>query len=88
MGQFALFTYLRPFLETVTGVNVSTLSAILLVVGVAGLLGTYLISFLLRRRLYGLLIGMPLAMAALAIGVDRLRRFNNHGRLCCWQVGA
>src|SRR3954447_9787636 len=23
MGQFALFTYLRPFLETVTGVNVS-----------------------------------------------------------------
>ena len=25
MGQFALFTYLRPFLETVTGVSVSTL---------------------------------------------------------------
>ena len=37
MGQFALFTYLRPFLETVTGVSVSTLSLILLVVGVAGL---------------------------------------------------
>ena len=69
MGQFALFTYLRPFLETVTGVDVSTLSAILLVVGVAGLLGTYLISFLLKRRLYGLLIGMPLAMAALAVGL-------------------
>lgn len=69
MGQFALFTYLRPFLETVTRVDVSTLSAILLVVGVAGLLGTYLISFLLKRRLYGLLIGMPLAMAALALGL-------------------
>ena len=27
MGQFALFTYLRPFLETVTRVNVSTLIA-------------------------------------------------------------
>jgi len=69
MGQFALFTYLRPFLETVTRVDVSTLSAILLVVGVAGLLGTYLISFLLRGGLYGLLIGMPLAMAALALGL-------------------
>jgi predicted MFS family arabinose efflux permease len=69
MGQFALFTYLRPYLETVTGVDVSTLSAILLVLGVAGLLGTYLISFLLNRRLYGLLIGMPLAMAALALGL-------------------
>jgi predicted MFS family arabinose efflux permease len=69
MGQFALFTYLRPFLETVTRVGVSTLSAILLVLGVAGLLGTYLISFLLRRRLYALLIGMPVAMAALALGL-------------------
>src|SRR4051794_23913606 len=69
MGQFALFTYLRPFLESVTRVSVSTLSAILLVLGVAGLLGTYLISFLLRRGLYALLIGMPLAMAALALGL-------------------
>ncbi|MGY4512838.1 putative MFS family arabinose efflux permease [Bradyrhizobium sp. USDA 3650] len=69
MGQFALFTYLRPFLETVTRVDVSTLSAILLVVGVAGLLGTYLISFLLKRGLHGLLIGMPLAMTALALGL-------------------
>lgn len=36
MGQFALFTYLRPFLETVTQVNVATLSIVLLVMGVAG----------------------------------------------------
>ena len=43
MGQFALFTYLRPFLETVTGVSVSTLSLILLILGVAGLAGTYAI---------------------------------------------
>lgn len=40
MGQFALFTYLRPFLETVTKVDVSTLSLMLLAVGVAGLIGT------------------------------------------------
>src|SRR5215212_1273443 len=60
MGQFALFTYLRPFLETVTGVNVSTLSLILLVIGGAGLLGTYLIGFALKRAVQALLIGMPI----------------------------
>jgi predicted MFS family arabinose efflux permease len=69
MGQFALFTYLRPFLESVTKVNVSTLSAILLVLGVTGLIGTYLIGLLLRARLYSLLIAMPLAMAAIALAL-------------------
>lgn len=72
MGQFALFTYLRPFLETVTGVNVSTLSLILLIIGGAGLLGTYLIGFALTRLLHSLLIGMPLAMAAFALGLIAL----------------
>src|SRR6266481_5471807 len=52
MGQFALFTYLRPFLETVTRVNVSMLSLILLTLGLAGLVGTYLIGAMLRTRLY------------------------------------
>jgi predicted MFS family arabinose efflux permease len=33
MGQFELFTYIRPFLETVTRVSVSTLSLVLLVMG-------------------------------------------------------
>ena len=71
-GQFALFTYLRPFLETVTMVNVSTLSLLLLIVGGAGLVGTYLIGSLLRRRLKSLLITMPLAMAAIAVGLVAL----------------
>src|SRR5882762_2767021 len=31
MGQFALFTYVRPFLETVTRVDASTLSLLLLI---------------------------------------------------------
>jgi predicted MFS family arabinose efflux permease len=74
MGQFALFTYLRPFLETVTRVDVSTLSLILLAIGAAGLLGTWLIGFGLRRRLYGLLVATPLAMAAIAIGLIGLGR--------------
>ena len=66
MGQFALFTYLRPFLETVTRVRVSTLSMMLLVMGLAGLAGTWLIALLLRSRLYSILIAIPLAMAAIA----------------------
>lgn len=69
MGQFALFTYLRPFLETVTRVDVSTLSALLLLVGVTGVIGTYLIGFVLKSRLYSLLVAMPLAMAALALAL-------------------
>lgn len=69
MGQFALFTYLRPFLETITRVDISTLSALLLILGAAGLLGTWLIAFLLRTRLHGLLVAMPLAMAAIAVAL-------------------
>lgn len=69
MGQFALFTYLRPFLETVTRVNVSTLSLLLLVLGVAGLIGTFIIGYVLRTRLYVALIAMPLMMAGIAIGL-------------------
>jgi len=69
MGQFALFTYLRPFLETVTQVGVSRLSLILLVMGGAGLIGTWLIGPILRTRLYGPLVAMPLAMAAIAVAL-------------------
>ncbi|RKI44495.1 MFS transporter [Corallococcus sp. AB004] len=67
MGQFALFTYLRPFLETVTRVGVSTLSLLLLGMGIAGLLGTYLIGFLVSRRLSAVLIAAPVAMAVIAV---------------------
>lgn len=69
LGQFALYTYLRPFLETVPRVDVATFSLILFVTGAAGLVGTYLIGFLLKTRLFSLLIAMPLAMAAIAIAL-------------------
>lgn len=72
MGQFSLFTYLRPFLETVTAVDVTTLSLMLLGLGLAGLAGTYAIGFALKRTLYGLLIAMPLAMALIAGGLIAL----------------
>jgi len=69
MGQFTLFTYLRPFLERVTQVDVTTLSVILLVIGSAGLLGTYAISLALRTMLYRLVIAIPMAMAAVALAL-------------------
>lgn len=69
MGQFALFTYLRPFLETVTGVGVSTLSLILLLLGVAGFVGTTLIGGVLKGRLYQTLFVIPLVMAAVAVAL-------------------
>lgn len=69
MGQFALFTYLRPFLETVTGVDVATLSWILLATGVAGLVGTTLIGKVLARGLYAPLVVIPLVMASIALAL-------------------
>ncbi|MER9619361.1 MFS transporter [Mesorhizobium sp. M0207] len=69
MGQFALFTYLRPFLESVTRLDIAELSAILLAMGLAGVLGTLCIGRLLRTRLFSVLIVIPLVMAALAVAL-------------------
>jgi len=70
MGQFTLFTYVRPFLENVSQVRTpSTLSFVLLVVGAAGIVGNALIGSVLRRSLYGALIATPLLMAVLAGGL-------------------
>lgn len=66
MGQFALFTYLRPFLETVTRVDVSTLTLILLIIGVAGFIGTLVIGAFLKAGFYPTLIAIPLLMASIA----------------------
>ena len=40
-SAFTMFTYLRPFLEQVTGVGVTTLSVLLLLLGCAGFIGTW-----------------------------------------------
>jgi predicted MFS family arabinose efflux permease len=69
MGQFALFTYVRPFLETVARVNVSTLSLILLGIGVAGLIGTVIIGRFLKHGLYRTLVVIPVVMAAIALAL-------------------
>ncbi|MGO7860090.1 MFS transporter [Rhizobium ruizarguesonis] len=70
MGQFALFTYLRPFLETVTHVGVPILSLLLLIVGIAGFAGTMFIGQLLNKTLYGVLVFAPLSMALIAVALS------------------
>ena len=66
MGQFALFTYVRPFLETVTHVSASGLSLILLTIGIAGFVGTLIIAAFLNARFYQTLMAIPLLMAIIA----------------------
>lgn len=66
MGQFILFTYIRPFLETVTRADVATVSLVLLVIGVAGFAGTMLIGRFLGKGLYRTLVILPVLMAVLA----------------------
>ncbi|EPJ0593886.1 MFS transporter [Enterobacter roggenkampii] len=69
MGQFALFTYLRPFLETVTQVSGTGLSLILLTIGVAGFVGTLFVALVLNAAFYITLIAIPLLMAAIAVAL-------------------
>jgi len=69
MGQFALFTYLRPFLEQVTRVGIPTLSLLLLLMGLAGATGTWVIGSLVQRRLFSILVIIPLLMTGIAVSL-------------------
>ena len=69
MGQFALFTYLRPFLETVTHVDISWLSIILLLIGLSGLAGTAAIGPLVAMNLRRVLVVIPALMAGVALAL-------------------
>ncbi|RFS96891.1 MFS transporter [Klebsiella aerogenes] len=69
MGQFTLFTYIRPFLETVTKVDASAVTLILLVIGSAGFIGTTLIGRVLKRGFYPTLMAIPVLMAIVALAL-------------------
>ncbi|MGA1809198.1 MFS transporter [Sphingobium sp. WW5] len=66
-GQFTLLTYLRPFLDLVTGNDAPLISAILLALGIAGFVGTIMIGWLLKSHHYSLLITIPAMLAVIAI---------------------
>ena len=67
MGQFTLYTYVRPFLENITQVNISTLSLILLGIGVMGVFGTVVINSALKRNFNLTLIVIPVIMAVIGL---------------------
>lgn len=69
-GHFAFFTYIRPFLETVTGLGVEGFSAVLLGFGIATFFGNYLGAVLLERSMRFTLTIMPVVMGALAFSLS------------------
>ncbi|MES3046760.1 MULTISPECIES: MFS transporter [Sphingomonas] len=69
MGQYSLYTYLRPFLEQVTGVGVGTLSSLLLLIGVSGFIGTMLVGRVIGRKLHLALAVFPAVLALVAVGL-------------------
>ena len=68
-SAFTMFTYLRPFLEHVTVVNVTTLSVLLLVLGCAGFVGTWASGRFLSGRVASLLILPTLLMGGCTLGL-------------------
>jgi predicted MFS family arabinose efflux permease len=72
-GGFTAFTYLRPFLETYTRVNVTQLSLLLLGFGSAGFIGTWGGSSLVNKHMYGLLSGLAAAWTLVLLGIVAVR---------------
>lgn len=68
-SAFTMFTYLRPFLEKVTGVDVMVLSILLLVLGCAGFVGTWASGRFLSGSIAPLLKLPTLLMGGCTLGL-------------------
>lgn len=68
-SAFTMFTYLRPFLERVTGVDVTMLSVLLLVLGCAGFVGTWASGRFLKDDVAPLLKLPSLLMGGCTLGL-------------------
>jgi predicted MFS family arabinose efflux permease len=68
-GAFATFTYFRPFFETYTHVDAPELSILLLGMGLAGFAGTYFASSVTDSHLFQLMMGLPIALAAITFAM-------------------
>lgn len=68
-GHFAFFTYLRPFLETVTRVEVGGISILLFGFGMANVAGTFLSGVMIQCSLRLTLALMPILMSLVAFGL-------------------
>lgn len=68
-SAFTMFTYLRPFLEKVTGVDVTTLSILLLLLGCAGFIGTWAAGRFLKGNVAPFLKLPALVMGGATVGL-------------------
>ncbi|WP_323165205.1 MFS transporter [Pseudomonas atacamensis] len=68
-GHFALFTYIRPFLESTTGVGPQMLALMLLGFGVANFAGTLFAGWLLQRNPRATLVLMPVLVGVVALAL-------------------
>ncbi|NHF72572.1 MFS transporter [Paracoccus xiamenensis] len=69
-GHFTFFTYIRPFLEDVTHVQVAGVTAILFAFGIANFIGTYLVAYVIEHSLRFALLLMPMVMVVLALSLS------------------
>jgi predicted MFS family arabinose efflux permease len=74
MGQFVIFTYIRPLLESVSGFSVPAMPGVLLVMGLSGVVGSWWVGRALRRSLFRPLILLPALMGSVAVGLILLAR--------------
>lgn len=68
-GQYALFTYIRPVLESVMTINASGLALVLLAFGVANFVGTLVSGWMLARSLRATLVVMPVLVGTASLGL-------------------
>jgi len=68
-SAFTMFTYLRPFLEQVTGADVTTLSILLLVLGCGGFVGTWAAGRFVGERVAPLLKLPALVMGGVTLAL-------------------
>lgn len=68
-GNYALFTYIRPFLQDVTGTAITGVTAILLAFGVANYVGSHFGGLLLKRHAKLTMALTPLLMGAIGIAL-------------------
>lgn len=68
-SAFTMFTYLRPFLEQVTGVDAAGLSVLLLVLGLAGFVGTWAAGRIVGKGVASLLKLPALIMGGVALAL-------------------
>lgn len=68
-GHFALFTYIRPFLESTSGVGAEGLALMLLGFGAANFVGTLLAGWLLEKSPRGTMMLMPALVGVTALAL-------------------